>query len=153
MEMGTVFGLVFVGIGLFMLIRGFIQFRTMKASQGWPTVAGQVVHASVDVSVSTDSDGMRSRRYTPHVVYSYAVLGQQYTNDKVAIGSKWNYASQARAASKLRYQSGDQVTVCYNPEDPAQSVLEPGAMGGVWGTLLIGIVFIIIGGFVIANTL
>ncbi|MBI9050111.1 MAG: DUF3592 domain-containing protein [Anaerolineaceae bacterium] len=150
--MGTVFGLLFAGTGLFLLIRGLLQFRSSKASRDWPTIEGQVTQAMVDMSIDRDEDGSSSRKYAPLVIYTYAILGREYTSDQVAFGSKWRYTSRAKAESKLRYQSGEQVIVYYNPENPTQTVLEPGAVGGAWGTLLIGIVFIIVGGFVLFNT-
>ena len=146
--MGLIFGLVFAGIGLFALVRGIVHYRTGKASASWPSAEGQVVVAMVDMRVSTDSDGMTSRRYTPRVVYNYTLNGQQFSSDQVHIGSKSNYASHARAASKLAYQAGQQVNVFYNPENPSQAVLEPGSTRGAWGTLLIGIVFFVAGGII-----
>lgn len=139
--MGLIFGLVFAAIGLFALIRGIVHYRTGKASAAWPTVEGKVLVATVDMSVSTDSDGDTSRTYTPRVVYEYLVGGQQYSSDQVTIGATWNYPSQARAAAKLKYEAGQRVSVYYNPEKPSQAVLEPGSTRGAWGTLLIGIVF------------
>jgi hypothetical protein len=149
--MGTVFGLLFTGIGLFMLVRGLVELRAGKASRNWPSVAGQVVLATVDVSVSTDDDGGTSRSYAPRVVYTYSASGQQYTSDQVVVGAKWHYPSRARAEAKLAYQSGQQVIVCYNPDNPTQAVLEPGATRGAWGTLIIGLIFAIAGGVVLAN--
>jgi hypothetical protein len=146
--MGMIFGLVFAAIGLFALIRGIVHYRTGKASAVWPSVEGKVIVATVEMSVSTDSDGDTSRHYTPRVVYDYSVAGQQYNSDQVSIGAAWNYPSQARAAAKLKYQTGQRVSVFYNPEKPAQAVLEPGSTRGAWGTLLIGIVFLA-GGIVV----
>jgi hypothetical protein len=143
--MGLIFGLVFVAIGLFALVRGIVHYRTGKASAAWPSIEGQVAAATVEVSVSTDSDGMTSRQYTPKVVYNYLIGGKQYSSDQVNIGSKWHYPTQARAEAKLNYQAGQRVNVYYNPENPLQAVLEPGSTRGAWGTLLIGIVFSVAG--------
>lgn len=143
--MGLAFGLIFAAIGLFALIRGIVHYRTGKASATWPSVEGQVTVATVEMHVSTDSDGDTSRYYTPRVVYEYSVSGQQYGSDQVTIGSTWNYPSEARAAAKLKYQTGQRVIVYYNPENPSQAVLESGSTRGAWGTLLIGIVFFIAG--------
>ncbi|MFL7795005.1 MAG: DUF3592 domain-containing protein [Anaerolineae bacterium] len=154
--MGIVFGLIFAGIGLFMLIRGFIDFRTSKASKEWPSVEGQVVVATVEMKVDQDEDGSTTN-YSPRVVYNYSISGQQYTSDQVVIGARRWHTSQARAEVKLAYRSGQQVTVYYNPEKPAQAVLEAGVTRGAWGTLAIGIVFTIVGAVVlginVANTL
>jgi hypothetical protein len=154
--MGIIFGLIFTGAGLFMLVRGLIEFRTSRASSDWPSVEGQVVAAMVETKVDHDEDGTTTS-YSPRITYTYSVSGQQYASDQVVIGARRHYPSQARAEAKLAYQPGQQVTVYYNPDKPSQAVLEVGATRGAWGTLLIGIVFTILGGVVlvinVTNTL
>lgn len=87
----------------------------------------------------TGRRGFRSR-----VIYSFGADGQIYGGDRVAFG--------ANAASTLaglisgaadRYPAGSEVTVYYNPDNPAESVLERRAAGLViiWvlaGTLIAG---------------
>jgi hypothetical protein len=154
--MGIVFGLIFTGAGLFMLIRGLIEFRTSKASRDWPSVEGQVVAAMVETKVDHDEDGTTTS-YSPRVTYTYSVSGQRYASDQVVIGARRHYPSRARAEAKLAYRSGQQVTVYCNPDNPAKAVLEAGATRGAWGSLLIGIVFTVLGGVVlvinVTNTL
>ena len=147
--MGIVLSLIFTGAGLFMLIRGLIEFRAGKASRDWPSVEGQVVTAMVEKKVDHDEDGTTTS-YSPRVTYTYSVSGQQYASDQVVVGARRHYPSRARAEAKLAYRSGQQVTAFYNPDNPAQAVLEAGATRGVWGTLLIGIVFTVLGGVVLA---
>jgi uncharacterized integral membrane protein len=154
--MGTVFGLLFTGAGLLMLILGFVQFRTSRASRDWPSVEGQVTEATVETKIDRDEDGA-STRYSPRIIYTYSVSGQQYTSDRVVIGARQWHTSQTRAEAKLVYRPGQQVTVYYNPGKPSQAVLEAGATRGAWGTLAIGIIFTILGAVVlvinVTNTL
>lgn len=140
----NLFGLLFTGIGLFMFVRAFIQFRTGKASTNWPSVEGQVVVATVEMRVDSDEDGTCTR-YSPRIVYTYSVFGQQYTSDQVAVGTRRWYSSRAKVEAQLVYESGQQLTVCYNPDNPAQAVLEAGATRGVWGTLIMAIGFTFFG--------
>ena len=153
---GLIFGLIFLGVGLFALIRGFIDFRTSKASREWPSVEGQINTATVEMKTEHDEDGTTTS-YSPRVVYTYAVSGQQYTSNQVVFGARQWHPSRARAEAKLAYRSGQQVTVHYNPAKPAQAVLEAGATRGAWGMLAIGIVFTIAGTVVlvinVTNTL
>ncbi|MBN1976502.1 MAG: DUF3592 domain-containing protein [Anaerolineae bacterium] len=141
---GLIFALVFAGAGVFALVRGFIDFRTSKASRDWPSVEGQVKVAAVERKVESDEDGTTTS-YSPRVVYTYAISGQQYMSDQVIVGARRWHSSQARAEAKLAYQTGQQVTVYYNPNKPDQAVLEAGATRGAWGMLAIGIVFTIAG--------
>ncbi len=53
------------------------------------------------------------------------------------------------AAEKLICQTGQRISVDFNPDNPAQAILESGSTSGAWGTLLIGIVFFI-GGVVVS---
>jgi hypothetical protein len=148
--MGTIFGLLFTGIGLFLLVRGFIEFRTTKASRDWPSVEGQIAGAMVETKIDSDEDGS-STRYSPRIIYTYSVSGQQYTSDQVAIGARRWHTSRAKAEARLVYQSGQQATVYYNPDNPAKAVLEAGATRGVWGTLIAGIVFTVLGAIVLVS--
>jgi hypothetical protein len=141
---GLIFALVFAGAGLFALVRGFIDFRTSKASRDWPSVEGQVTIATVEMKTESDDDGTTTK-YSPRVVYTYAISGQQHTSDQVVPGARLWHASRARAEAKLAYQTGQQVTVYYNPNKPDHAVLEAGATRGAWGMLAIGIVFTVAG--------
>jgi hypothetical protein len=141
---GLIFALVFAGAGLFALVRGFIDFRTSKASRDWPSVEGQVTMATVEMKTDSDEDGTTTK-YSPRVVYTYAIVGQQYTSDQVVPGARLWHTSRTRAEAKLAYQTGQQVTVYYNPNKPDQAVLEAGATRGAWGMLAIGIVITIAG--------
>jgi hypothetical protein len=141
---GLIFALIFAGAGLFALVRGFIDFRTSKASRDWPSVEGQVNVATVEMKTEHDEDGTTTS-YSPQVVYTYSVAGQQYTSDQVIVGARSWHTSRARAEAKLAYQTGQQVTVYYNPNKPSQAVLEVGATRGAWGMLAIGIVFTVAG--------
>jgi hypothetical protein len=144
MEMGALFGLIFAGIGLFLIIRGFLDLRTSRASGDWPSVEGQVTIATIDRKTEHDEDET-TIKYSPRVVYTYSVSGQAYTSDQVIVGGRHWHTSRARAEAKLAYQSGQRVTVYYNPSRPDQAVLEAGATRGAWGTLAIGAVFTIVG--------
>jgi len=81
---------------LFLLIRGFIDFRTSKASRDWPSVEGQVTLATVEIKTEHDEDGTTTK-YSPRVVYTYSISGQQYTSDQVIVGARHWHTSQARA--------------------------------------------------------
>jgi hypothetical protein len=153
MNTGMILGLVLAGVGLIAVVFGILQLRTAKASAGWPAVKGKIVLAGVETSSSTDEDGSTSRRYSPRVEYAYTVSGRKYTSHQAAVGSRRTYGSRSAAEAKLAYRSGQQVDVYYNPQKPSQAVLEPGAAGGAWGTVIIGIVFAVAGVVVIAVNL
>lgn len=165
----TIFGLLFTGVGLIMFVQFFRQFRTSKKSKGWPSAEGRVVEAMVEQKFDTDADrsydGPYSpriistfvsvtpcallptydRRYSPRIIYTYSVYGQAYTSGQVDIGARRWYSSQARAEARLTHRPEQRVTVYYDPDNPAQAVLEAGFTRGAWGTFFIGIGFAAIG--------
>jgi len=142
---GTIFGLLFTGVGLIMFVQFFRQFRTSKKSKEWPSAEGRVVEAVVEQKVDTDTDGSYDRRYAPRIIYTYSVHGQTYTSGQANIGARRWYSSQARAEARLTHRPEQRVTVYYDPDNPAQAVLEAGSTRGAWGTFFIGIGFTAIG--------
>ena len=66
-----------------------------------------------------------------------------------------NQRNEAVSEQK-QYLANRPVTVFYNPDDRNDAVLVPGIGGGVWISLLIGGVFVLVGSitaFLIPNTL
>jgi hypothetical protein len=141
---GGIFILAFAGAGVFLLVKSFKDRKKAEASQGWPTTQGQIIAARISESTSTDSDGDRSTSYSPAVEYTYNVAGQEYKGNKVAFGFTQGYGRYAKAQAALaRYPLGAQVTVFYDPANPADAVLERKA-GGSTISLVMGIIFILV---------
>jgi hypothetical protein len=93
---------------------------------------------------STDSDGDTSDHYTPKVKYTYQAIGQEYEGDKLGFGFQQSFGSQSKAQAALaRFPVGAQVTVYYDPNNPAEAVLERKA-GGSTLSLVLGIIFIVV---------
>ncbi len=100
------------------------------ASESWPTVEGVITFAEVRVHQPSVRDrrelGLKTR-YTPRITYRYQVDGKTYENHVIG---RYGYTSKwASGISRGQYAVGKPVTVYYNPENPAESVLEPG-LGG-----------------------
>lgn len=141
---GGLLFLIFGGIGAFLLYRAYKTRQQADASQGWPSVQGQVVDTHVDHSARSDADGDMVDSYNPMVNFTYQVGGNTYHGDKVSYSPQRSFDSEAKAQAALqRYPVGGSVTVYYNPANPSESVLEKSA-GGFAVSLVIGIVFILI---------
>ncbi len=68
-------------------------------------------------------------------------MGQAYFGAAVTIGATRTFSSYAKAqAQTAQYPLGQTVSVYYAPQQPAQATLEPGATGGAWATLLMGVI-------------
>jgi hypothetical protein len=134
------FGFLFGAIGLGIAIWGWSVLSNARASLSWPTTEGRVVFSEVDHS--TDSEGGDS--YSADIVYRYEVDDQEYENDRVRFGE--NSSSNRGPAEDLveRYPVGRNVDVHYEPDDPDNSVLEPGVTLGSYLGLCLGGFFVVL---------
>jgi len=141
---GGIFILAFAGAGVFLLVKSFKDRKKAEARQGWPATQGQIIASRISESTSTDSDSDRSTSYSPAVEYTYNVAGQEYKGNKITFGFTQGYGRYAKAQAALaRYPLGAQVTVYYDPANPADAVLERKA-GGSTVSLVLGIIFILV---------
>ncbi len=107
-----------------------------RAVDSWPATTGVVTESSVvDHGPSGSGSGRdpRSRRYEPRVRYEYEVEGQRFEGNRLAIVTprRGNRAAADRDLDAFR--AGTTVTVYYDPEAPATSVLRRGVL--VCGTV------------------
>jgi hypothetical protein len=115
-------------IAPFALIGWFIYKRAQQAkeanlaSQNWLMTNGKVIKSRVEVS------GGNYTSVTPRVIYEYEVGGQTYRGERIRAGDKFLHiqTSGSRTAYDTvdRYAEGTTVTVFYNPQNPAEAVLE-----------------------------
>ena len=123
--------LVFMGAAFFVL--GIKDHRLGKESVSWPSVQGTLT-----------SESLSNRKKRAKIFYQYEVNKVIYKNYRV------NFQDDRASKKRIRdrYNPGDKLTVFYNPDDPEQSVLEPGAtmttllikiFGGIFCFLLAGV--------------
>lgn len=145
--------LIFVLVGgIFAAVGAYIH-AAGERTKSWPVTDGTMQTCELDAYMSTSTHGTGSSRRTsttemfrPIVSYQYQVDGQKYSGHRV-----WavDYSSSDRDEMQAvvdRYQPGTAVQVHYNPEKPAEAVLETGAgwLGTIFMTL--GIFFVLLGG-------
>lgn len=144
-SMGTIITLaVAVPFLLVALFLGGIALRgrrKTRASQNWPSSMGRVLAAYVDARRSTSSGGT-STAYYPVVLYEYNVDGKPYQGQRISfgleVGSGWRGQAEKKIAS---YPPGSMVEVFFNPQNPAEAVLEKTAPANRW--LTVAVVFIL----------
>ena len=109
-------------------------------STSWPSVSGEI--ARVDVKRQLD-DG----DYVLRVTYRYVVdgrvhLGQRNNlGDGLSVGGAYDTAAIAQAAGAERYPVGSAIEVYYDPDDPANALMSPGARWPTWVPLILGLLF------------
>jgi len=137
-------GAIFVLVGILLIYLNIRAKRKIAESQQWPTIAGAVVSSEVQRMSSTDSEGDTTYYYQPKVEYSYSVMGTAYTGKRLTFAAQGSSQKSAQAVVQ-RYPVGATVTVHYNPQKPAEAVLEVQATSGNTCMLVGGIVFIVVG--------
>jgi hypothetical protein len=103
----------------------FMAKRRVRAAENWIMTLGEIVTSEVKVGTSVRN---RSRVYSPHIVYEYEVMGQRYRGERVHLGYELGAGIESWAAERLAdYPVGKRVEVYYDPNEPANAVLEKSA--------------------------
>jgi hypothetical protein len=105
-------------IGVVLLVAGFLMTRTPGKSSHWPTTTGQILASMIQYR--RKSGGGHSPY--PLVLYTYQVEGQHYQSQRIYFGVPVGGSAMTGVIKK--YPVGAQVPVYYNPQNPADAVLE-----------------------------
>jgi hypothetical protein len=131
---------VFIGVGVLslvvigVLLRILQGWRNAGTSKNWIAITGTVLSANV---VAGRNRGRNGVSYYPVVMYEYSVDGNRYVGNRMSFGSQIGVGFQAVAARSLgKYPVGGTVPVYYNPNNPAEAVLERSAPGN-WGNIFL----------------
>ena len=117
-----------------------------KASESWPTVNGTVLESDLE------KHSGESTTYSANIVYRYTVEGEDFDSDRVWFGGGYSTSNRSEMQDVVReYPVGQAVTVHYSPENPAEAVLKPGAFTSSYVLYVIGLVFLVIGGLMLAG--
>jgi Protein of unknown function (DUF3592) len=128
-------GLAILGFSIWLTSTGLRKVQLGKESLSWPSVKGSIVHSYLR------KHGEQNRvSYTAEIRYRYKVNGSDYVSDQL-----WYGAGQGAAGNVQVYPLRKEVTVYYQPDDPPESVLVPGAFGGAYFVLAAGIATAIAG--------
>jgi hypothetical protein len=92
-----------------------------QASRTWPSTTGKIVKSRVELSGGRDMASVEHR-----IMYEYQVGGRQFQCDQVHPGDKFFEVMSREETYDLvdRYPVEREVTVYYNPDNPAEAALE-----------------------------
>jgi len=142
MTFETGIALIFTAVGGGFLAWIGLNFVYAVLSRGWPRTVGTIVVS--DLQRSTDSEGGYS--YRPEVTYRYSVNGQEFVASRTRFGDRLELSWSAPAVRVVRrYPVGAVIPVHYDPDDPADAVLEPGVNGLLFVGAAFGGVFTLLG--------
>ena len=126
---GLLFGIVAIVIGIVILVSHFNAQKTQTSE-----VVATIIR--VDSEVETDTDGFDTRWYYP--VVEYRVSGERYETRVPNVSS----------TDSTEYKENDTISLQFNPEKPTEV-----SQKGNNGSLIGGIIFIILGFLVIVGTI
>ena len=118
----TVAPLIVIGVvTLALVIREIRKGMRRRDASDWISTPGVVLSSTVQVRRIAGQT-----RKIPAVVYQYAVGGHPYQGFRVHLGEKLGSVRFAGGAERLvqKYPTGAQVVVYFDPENPADAVLE-----------------------------
>lgn len=116
-------------LGVLALILGFEafqQYRRGVQAARWPTVSGRVTNAELEEGPMMGRF-VRTVSHRAAITYLYQVAGRAWTSHRVFFGDEAFATGDAARDRVRRYEPDTTVQVFYDPNDPAQAVLEPRA--------------------------
>jgi hypothetical protein len=142
--LAVLFGLIFGGLGLALLLVGLASRRKAQASSGWPATRGTILVAEVREQSDSDEDGYSSTSYRPYVQYEYKASGSTLQSSQLTFGGTVSGTRGWAQKALQAYTPGASVMVYYNPSKPSEAVLDRKA-GGFTLFVGVGVVFLLIG--------
>ncbi len=133
--------LVFGAMIALLIFATLVKYWEVRKAARWLRTEGRVTHSApaarrvrtARTHAGAQGSGDREVRNFADIRYEYAVNGKRFKGQRVSIGED---LGNFRVAETLaRYPVGKTVVVHYNPENPAEAVLENEAPEGVWGTM------------------
>ena len=119
--------------------------RQAVASASWPATEGRITRSRLEMRA-----GDKGSSFTADVAYEYDLDGRTLVGSRVWIGDGYSSSPGTEHRDAVtRYPVGRQVQVHYDPQDPDESVLEPGPTWSSMLLLLLGLVFLSIGSLVL----
>ncbi len=144
-------------VSLLLAKRAWRGWKQASAARNWPQTPGRVVESGIRETAvrarrqTSAASTRQATRYAPHIVYAYTVHGASYQGERLRFGPV-TLSSEAgdagRAAS--RYPLGSEVTVYYDPANPAESALDLRPGWGIWIEGLLALFLLLVNIAVIA---
>ncbi len=140
-----IMGVLFLIVGIVVTLIGRSMLHEAGESENWPSTSGVIEASTVVQSREYDSSKKKSKTvYRANIDYTYQVDGKKFYGDKISFGGT---TTDRKAAYKLtsKYPKNAQVSVYYSPDEPENSVLEPGKTWLTYIPFGSGILFAFVG--------
>ena len=138
------FGLIAIAIGVALYVFQFRQGLRATASKRWPVSSGTITSSALEKSPAG------RWRYRAAVQYRYRVGGKEYQSDRIFWGG--NEGRQRHMVSVIAaYPEDSKVPVRYDPQNPAEAVLDPAQNIGSRPLVLYAMAMIALGLFALTG--
>lgn len=142
---GVIATIFFIFVGAMLIRKGNRYLQIAAAAAQWPIVTGKVVSTNVVKRIDRTQDGP-STFFVPQVHYVYHADGISRDGSIIRVGmeNRGYWLEQQARDYVARYPVGSRVPVRYDPQNPANAVLELGQLGG-GSNLFAGIFLMLVG--------
>lgn len=126
----TIWGILFLIVGVGISFVCLDQIRLAKVSKDWPQVDGRILRSEVE--------GSRGSRQ-PNVIYEYYVDGKRFTSNLISFDI-WDLRGGKGVLESIliRYSVGDKVVVYHDPKNPELAILEPEVYDPFYIPIIVG---------------
>ncbi|MCW5592764.1 MAG: DUF3592 domain-containing protein [Burkholderiales bacterium] len=141
------YALFFAVAGLMMVAFAVVSRSQSSQAARWHKATGRVVASRTEGRGSRANPGAVSVLvYEPVVEYAYTVGGREYRGTRLSFGASVAATKSWAEGKAAAYPVEREVTVHYDPSNPAEAVLEPGG-SFAWGGLSFALVFLVLAGY------
>ena len=128
-------------MGIYILIWCFCILKQSREALNWPQTKGHMISSDLTInhlSRLIDRNDDPLRWYGTQVRYQYSINDRTYLSDRLSFQKSDTRNPKEALRMMNKYRRHNEVNVYYDPENPGESVLEPGNTGGIFMPLLIG---------------
>jgi hypothetical protein len=130
--------------GLTIMYLGSQNLFEAHASAKWPTTEGVIISSKVDRERRSGKHH-RTTNYSANIEYEFKYKENIYNGNRTAIGEYGSGNSSHADEIVGSFPKGLKVLVYFNPNNPSESVLDPGIKGKTWLLFGAGFVFFAFG--------
>jgi hypothetical protein len=138
-------GFVFLLFNVIFLAVIFSAQKDAAIATKWPTTIGTILISTLE---SRRTNSGRHTQY-PVVLYSYQANGRSYKGNCIAPGPEVGGTGAPKRLAE--YETGTQVTVFYNPNNPSDAVLETKVPSLFWLWFALILVDLVLGSVALFN--
>ncbi|HTV36255.1 MAG TPA: DUF3592 domain-containing protein [Xanthobacteraceae bacterium] len=134
------FGVIAFAVGVVLYVVQLRQGLRADASKKWPKAQATVIASALESSPE------HKRRYRAAIRYRYRVGAKNYQSDRVFWGGNEGRRRHMESVVSL-YPAGASIGIHYDPQNPAEAVIDPARFAGSRVTVVYAMAMITIGVF------